>query len=80
MLMRELLQLRTDIRKTLPLAKAELGMSQNDFARYARVEPSIFSRWLSGKITSEPAAQKARRALARLQRRLGVVARAQEAS
>lgn len=67
------LALRTEIDKWLPIFRASLGLSQNDFARGAGIDPSIFSRWKRGVITSEPSERKASRYLARLKRR--VVAR-----
>lgn len=70
--------LRTDLDKWLPIFKAVLGLSQNDFARGARIDPSIFSRWKRGVITSSLAAEKSARHLARLKRR--VVAREKAAS
>lgn len=53
--------------------KAHLGLSQNAFARGAGVDPSIFSRWLRGTITSQPTVDAVRPHLAKLRRR--VVAR-----
>lgn len=64
------LTLRDDLRKWLPVFRAQLGMSQNAFARAAEVDQSIFSRWLRGVITSAPTERKARRALESLRRRV----------
>lgn len=62
--------LRLELQKWLPVFKAALGVSQNAFARGAGVDPSIFSRWLRGAITSQPTVTAARRHLAKLRRRV----------
>lgn len=66
------LDARADVRKWLPVLKATLRLSQNGFAREARLDPSILSRWLNEEIESPRAEKKARRALARLKRRVVV--------
>jgi transcriptional regulator with XRE-family HTH domain len=65
--------LRGDLNKWLPVFKASLGLSQNQFARGAGIDPSIFSRWYRGYITSSIAADRSAKHLARMKRR--VVAR-----
>jgi hypothetical protein len=54
-------------------ACAAAGISQNEFARKAQIDPSIMSRVLRKKITSEPAEKAIRVQLGRMRR---VVARA----
>jgi len=66
----ETLAIRDDLRKWLPVLRATLRISQNEFARRAKIDESVFSRWLRGVITSEPCERKARRALTRLKRRV----------
>ena len=74
----DIVALRADLAKWLPVFRAHLGLSQNKFARGAGIDPSIFSRWYRGAITSSLAANKAAKHLARVRRQ--VVAREKAAT
>lgn len=56
--------------------RAVAGLSQNAFAKFCRVDPSIASRVLAGTVTSGPSTRKMWRGVERLKRR--VVASATE--
>lgn len=66
--------LRAEVHKWLPVFQ----LSQNAFAKYCKVHPSIASRVLNGALVSEPAEKKMARGLERLKRR--VVARESKAA
>lgn len=61
--------LRGDVNRWLPTIKAALDMSQNDVARYCKVHPSVFSRWLRSEMTSELCAKAVARRFPHLKRR-----------
>ena len=64
------LDARAEVRKWLPVLKATLGLSQNGFAREAKIDQSILSRWLNGHVHESAAENKALATLRRLRKRL----------